>query len=394
VSSLSTDKNTIGHRKVLIALNAAWNLVNFRGGLIRSLVSKGYEVVATAPLDEYAPRLQELGCRYVPLPMDNKGTHPGRDMQLLWRFFRLLRDERPDVFLGYTVKPNIYGSLAAHALGIPVINNIAGLGTAFMKDGWLARLVRFLYRLAFARSRRVFFQNDDDRRAFVDAGLVDPAQAGRVPGSGIDLQGFSQSPSRSQDGGRFRFLLVARMLWDKGVGEYVDAARLVRRISPSAEFCLLGFLDVKNPTAISRGQMQAWVAEGVVAYLGATDDVRPHIAAADCIVLPSYYGEGVPRTLLEAAAMGRPIVTTDAVGCREVVEDGVNGFLCRPRDAADLAAKLERMMALSPQARARMGRSGREKMEREFDERIVIDRYLAIIEEILGEPQNAHLGKN
>jgi glycosyltransferase involved in cell wall biosynthesis len=373
------------HRKILICLNAAWNLVNFRAGLIRSLVAEGYEVVAVAPPDDYAPRLKDLGCRYVPLPMDNKGTHPGRDLQLLWRFLLLLRRERPDVFLGYTVKPNVYGSLAAHALGIPVVNNIAGLGTGFMRGGWLTHMVRLLYRVAFARSRRVFFQNDDDRRAFVDAGLVHPGQADRLPGSGIDLQAFSQTPLPPVGRG-FRFLLIARMLWDKGVGEYVEAARVVRQRFPDAEFCLLGFLDVQNPAAISRTQMDAWVAEGIVNYLGATDDVRPYIAAAACVVLPSYYREGVPRTLLEAAASGRPIVTTNAVGCREVVEDGVNGFLCRPRDVADLAEKLERMIALPPGSRVEMVRRGRAKMEREFDERIVIDRYLATIGEILNVP--------
>lgn len=385
MNSASTNGNAGGRRKVLISLNAAWNLVNFRAGLIRSLVAQGYEVVAAAPPDEYAPRLEQLGCRYVPLPMDNKGTHPGRDIQLLWRFFRLLRRERPDVFLGYTVKPNIYGSLAAHALGIPVINNIAGLGTVFAKDSALTRFVRFLYRLAFARSRRVLFQNEDDRRIFVAAGLVRSGQADRVPGSGIDLERFSQVPLLPLNGRRFRFLLVARMLWGKGVGEFVAAARLVRQSFPNVEFCLLGFLDVKNPAAISREQMQAWVAEGAVVYLGETDDVRPHMAAADCIVLPSYYGEGVPRSLLEAGAIGRPIVTADSVGCREVVEDGVNGFLCRPRDATDLAEKLAKIVALSPEARAEMGRKGRARVAREFDEQIVIDRYLATIGEILEE---------
>jgi glycosyltransferase involved in cell wall biosynthesis len=349
------------------------------------LIAQGYEVVAAAPPDEYATRLEKLGCRYVPLPMDNKGTHPGRDLQLLWRFFRLLRRERPDAFLGYTVKPNVYGSLAAHALSVPVINNIAGLGAVFVQDGRLARFVRFLYRLAFARSRRVFFQNEDDQRSFVQARVVRAEQAGRIPGSGVDLQAFSPAPPPAQEGGKFRFLLVARMLWDKGVGEYVAAARLVRKRFPQAEFCLLGFLDVQNPAAISRDQMEAWVAEERISYLGATDDVRPHIAAADCIVLPSYYREGVPRSLLEAAALGRPIITTDAVGCRDAVEHGVSGYLCRPRDVADLAQKMERMIELSPAARAQMGRKGREKMEREFDERIVIDRYLATIREIFAE---------
>ena len=206
-----------------------------------------------------------------------------------------------------------------------------------------------------------------------------------VPGSGIDLERFTLTPSPSPASGRggIRFLLVARMLWDKGVGEYVAAARRVRRRYPDAEFGLLGFLDVQNPAAISREQMDAWVDEGVVRYLGVSDDVRAQIAAADCVVLPSYR-EGTPRTLLEAAAMGRPLITTDAVGCREVVEDGVNGLLCRVRDADDVADKMEQMIALSADERTEMGRRGREKVEREFDERFVIEAYLRAIREVCG----------
>ena len=180
----------------------------------------------------------------------------------------------------------------------------------------------------------------------------------------------------------FRFLLIARMLWDKGVGEYVEAARLIRARWPRAECCLLGFVDVQNPAAISRAQMDDWVAQGFVRYLGVSDDVRTEIAMADCIVLPSYR-EGTPRTLLEASAMGRPVITTDAVGCREVVDDGINGYLCKPRDAVDLAAKMEQMLSLSTEQRSAMGLRGRDKMVAQFDEQIVIKKYLAAIEEIL-----------
>jgi glycosyltransferase involved in cell wall biosynthesis len=370
-------------RKVLIALNTAWNLVNFRAGLIRALVAQGYEVVAVAPSDEYAARLAMLGCRFVALPMDNKGTHPGRDALLLWRFWRLLRREKPDVYLGYTVKPNVYGSLSAHMLGVPVINNIAGLGAVFIRDGWLVRVVRWLYRLALGRSKRVFFQNDDDRQLFLEAGLVRAEVTDLLPGSGIDLTRFTVVPLGTSNGSvrRFRFLLIARMLWDKGVGEYVEAARLLQARWPEVECCLLGFVDVQNPAAISRKQMDTWVLQGRVTYLGVSDDVRAEIAAADCIVLPSYR-EGTPRTLLEAAAMGRPIITTDAVGCREVVDDGHNGFLCLPRDAGDLFDKMELMLSLSDGQRIKMGLRGREKMEIEFDEQIVIRKYLAAIEDI------------
>ena len=368
--------------KVLITANTAWNLVNFRDGLIRALIERGFEVVAAAPGDVYAPRLVEMGCRFVPLPMDNKGTHPGRDLVLLARFYRLLRREKPSVLLGYTIKPNIYGSLAAHALGIPVINNISGLGTAFIRKSWLTQVVRLLYRVALSRSQKVFFQNRDDHRLFVDEGLARSAIADRVPGSGVNLQTFAFSAVAPLTDRRFRFLLAARMLWDKGVGEYVEAARRLRARFQHVQFGLLGFLDVLNPAAISRQHMEIWVKEGIVTYFGEAADIRTYLAEADCIVLPSYR-EGTPRTLLEAAAIGRPIITTDTVGCREVVEDGLSGYLVKPRDPSDLAEKMERMMALTPEERKAMGGRGREKMVREFDETIVIRRYLQSIQEIL-----------
>ena len=376
----------------MIALNTAWNLVNFRSGLIHALVSHGYDVIAVAPADEYAHQLAALGCQFVPLPMDNKGTHPGRDLMLLSRFVRLMRKERPDVFLGYTVKPNVYGSLAAQVSGVPVINNVAGLGTVFIKGGWLNLLVRSLYRVGLARSRIVFFQNEDDRQLFITGGLVDGALTDRLPGSGVDLKKFETAPlpGRSQ----MRFLLIARMLWDKGVGEYVEAARLLRGRGLNAEVCLLGFLDVQNPAAISKSQMDEWVAEGVVRYLGVSDNVCEEIAQADCVVLPSFYREGTPRTLLEAAAMARPIITTDSVGCRDVVDDGVNGFLCRPKDALDLADKMTRMIAMSHAEREAMGLRGRDKVEREFDEKIVIDKYLAAIEAVLAWKNMAELANS
>ena len=369
--------------KIIICLNTAWNLVNFRAGLIRALVAAGYEVVAVAPDDKYASGLKALGCRFVPLHMENGGTNPVQDALLTWRFVRLFARERPDVYLGYTVKPNVYGSLAAHMMRIPVINNIAGLGAVFIKDGWLVRVVRWLYRMALKRSAKVFFQNDDDRQLFLGGGLVRAEVTELLPGSGIDLNRFTPAFTTSVHdvNSKFRFLLIARMLRDKGVGEFVEAARLLRQRWPVAEFCLLGFVDVQNPAAISRAEMDAWVAESLVNYLGVSDDVRTQLATADCVVLPSYR-EGTPRTLLEAAAMARPIITTDAVGCREVVDDGVNGYLCKVRSAADLAEKMEQMLTLSPEQRSEMGQRGRAKMESEFDEQIVIRKYLAAITEI------------
>lgn len=376
--------------KVVIALNSAWNLLNFRSGLIKALVADGHTVVLAAPADEHVPTLVALGARFVDVPMHTHGTNPLTDLALLWRFVRLLQRERPDVLLAYTAKPNVYGSLAARWLGVPVVNNIAGLGSVFIKGGWLARVLKGLYRLALARSHRVFFQNPDDLQLFLDHRLVEHAQTALLPGSGVDLQKFkpaplpclqSTGPQQSADHRRFVFLLVARMLKDKGVEEYVQAARWLKARHPHLDYALLGFVDGDNPTAISAAQMQAWVSEGVVSYWGTSTDVRVQLAQADCVVLPSYR-EGTPRTLLEAAAMGRPLIATDVPGCREVVCDGLNGLLCKPRDSQDLAKQMDRMLAMSDTLLQQMGNASRHWVEQRFDEQIVIDQYRRALNEL------------
>lgn len=366
--------------KVVIALNTSWNIFNFRAGLIKGLQKAGYDVVAVAPKDAYSVKLTEMGCFFVEIPMDNDGTHPGKDFMLFVRYLRTLRRFNPVAMLSYTIKPNIYGSIAARLLSIPVINNVAGLGAVFINHSLLTRFVRLLYRRALSGSAKVFFQNSDDLLLFIRAGIVSSRQTELIPGSGIDLEKYRPTPLPNGDA--IRFLLIGRMIFDKGIREYVSAARLLQKKGLRARFTLLGFLDVKNPAAISRTQMDEWVDEGIIEYLGETDNVQEFIENSDCVVLPSYR-EGTPRCLLEAAAMGRPIVTTDAVGCREVVDDGINGFLCKPRDEIDLANKLERIVNLSNEERVAMGAQGRIKVEVQFDEQIVIAKYLTAIENIL-----------
>ena len=369
------------NRKVVIAVNSAWNLVNFRSGLIESLFSHGYEIIAVAPNDEYSFRLRTLGCRFIPLHMDSKGTNVFQDFFLFIQIAWLLCKEKPNVFLAYTIKLNIYGSLAAHLLGIPVINNIAGLGTIFAEKNLLSSFVTKLYKLSLAQSSKVFFQNQEDFNFFVRIGLVATSFSEKLPGSGIDIKKFFPQPMPKRV--PFRFLLIARMLWEKGVGEFVEASKIAKKRGLDAEFCLLGFLDVQNPGAISKDQMNLWEEEGIVRYLGVSDDVRDEIAEADCIVLPSFYREGTPRALLEAAAMARPIVTTDWIGCRDAVDDGINGYLCKPKDAQDLAKKMLTVFKLSSDQREEMGANGRKKMIGEFDEKIVINRYLNVIKRIM-----------
>jgi glycosyltransferase involved in cell wall biosynthesis len=288
--------------------------------------------------------------------------------------------------LGYTIKPNVYGSLAARSLGIPTLNNISGLGTGFMREGMLNRVVRGLYRVGLAGAHTVFFQNEDDRSQFVDLRLVRPEQTVLLPGSGIDLTRFVAAPPNDLSGGTarpLRFLLVARMLWDKGVGEYVEAARMVKADYPEVRFGLLGGLGAENRTAIPAATVESWVREGVVDYQPAVDDVRAPMADADVVVLPSYR-EGTSRVLLEASALGRPMITTDVPGCRDVVEDGVAGFLAKVKDAGALADAMRRMILLPQAQRHAMGRAARARVERDYAEQRVIDIYRERIASAVG----------
>ena len=367
--------------KIVISINSAWNIFNFRRDLVIALREAGHHVIALAPEDAYSAALVELGAEFVPIAIDQSGISPFADLLLLARYRSALGRIRPDLFLGYTIKPNIYGSLAAHSLGIPVINNISGLGTAFIRGGVLAHIAIILYRTALRRSSTVFFQNGEDRALFLAKRIVQTHQAKLLPGSGIDCDRFQPLPPRPDDGS-VRFLLIGRMLRDKGVGEFVAAARHVRAQYPFSRFTLLGAAGAANRSSISLGQIEAWQREGVIDYLPECDDVRPHLAAADCVVLPSYR-EGLPRTLLEAAAMAKPLIATDVPGCRDIVRHEENGLLCTVQDADALAQTMIGMIECGAQRRTQMGAAGRGIAEREFDKQIVIDRYMAAIRETL-----------
>lgn len=360
--------------RIILSSNSAWNLANFRKPVIEALAAAGYEVVAVAPADGSEARLRAMGARFRPIRMRGAGTSPIEDVRLLLDYIRLIRDERPAMFLGFTAKPNIYGSLAARLTGTRTIATISGLGSAFLKGGSLGGLLFRLYRLALGRAQAICFQNPTDRDLFIARGLARPDQARLVAGSGIDVDRFLPVPMESGDD--FRFLLIARLLLDKGIGEYVAAARIVRRRYPKARFQLLGGSGGDNPSAVPQADLARWAAESIVEQLGVHDDVRPHIAAADCVVLPSYR-EGLPRSLLEGAAMARPLIASDVPGCRDVVEHRVNGFLCDVKSAESLAAAMEMMLAAGPAERAAMGAAGRRKVVAEFDQRLVADAYLA-----------------
>jgi glycosyltransferase involved in cell wall biosynthesis len=365
---------------VIVSSNSAWSIVNFRANLVKELMAQGYRVVTIANADGYEQKLADMGIEFYAINIDPQSKSLLKEMRLLANYLVLFRKLKPSAYLGFTIKPNIFGSLAAQVLRIPTINNISGLGSVFIRKNLTNSVVKLLYRFSLLNATCVFFQNPDDRQLFVGERLVKASKTKLLPGSGVDLKHFFHVAANVEPHA-LTFLQVGRVLADKGINEFIAAARAVKHRFPDIEFQLLGAVDVENPSAISRAEVESWVAEGVITYLGKTDDVRFHIANADCIVLPSYR-EGVPRSLLEAASIGRTIVTTDVPGCREAVEHGQTGFLCRSHDAADLAAKFFEVINLSPDERRMFGQNGRERVERLFSENTVIQVYIDTLSNI------------
>ncbi len=361
----------------MVSANQAWNLVNFRGGLIEALRTRGFAITAVAPPDRaYEARLRVLGCDVAPIEIDAKGMSPLRDAQLVLRYAAIMRRVRPAAYLSWTIKPNIYGAIAARTLGIAALPNVSGLGTAFIRTNPLTEIVSLLYRTGFARASSVFFQNADDAAIFRARRLVRDEQVTMLRGSGIDTRHFA--PATGERLARGHFLMIARVLADKGVREFVEAARILKREDPRRRFTILGHADVANRTAIPRAELDAWVAEGAIEWMAPVDDVRDTIMASDCVVLPSYR-EGTSRVLLEGAAMARPLVASDVPGCREVVDDAVTGFLAPVRDATALAAAMRRVDRLDDAAWRRMGMAGRRKVSEEFSPETVVGAYLAAL---------------
>jgi glycosyltransferase involved in cell wall biosynthesis len=358
---------------ILITVNATWNVLNFRHDLVAEMILDGHNVTVLAPRDDSVATLKSLGCKVLPLEMSVKGLNPFQDIKLIGRMRKIFQTERPDVIFSFTIKNNIFGALAARPLGIPFIPNITGLGTAFLSGSFLKLIAGGLYRLALRNLHVVFFQNQDDRDLFLKRRLVTAQQARLLPGSGINLNYFAAADYTKNKNTPI-FLMIARLLRDKGVFEYVAAARKVKLDYPGACFQLLGAVDTANRTAIDAATVTLWEREGIINYLGTTDDVRPYITAAHCVVLPSYR-EGAPRTLIEAAAMARPLIATDVPGCRSVVDDGKTGYLCKVRDSDDLARCIETFLVLPHAKKSRMGCAGRKKMAKSFDQAIVAQAY-------------------
>lgn len=362
--------------KILITVNSGWNVVNFREGLVKEFVGLGYEVVIATPRDSYVPQLREWGVRFVEVEMASDGTKLVSELRAVVSYMQILRRERPDYVFAFTAKPNIYIGISAYIFPVNVINNIAGLGRVYSTFGFLRVLLDSLYRLSLGRSKWVFFQNQDDKDLFFKSRIVTHNRCSVLPGSGVNLDKFTYSEQALDDEKTIKFFMICRLLWAKGIREFLAASNALIAEGFNVECYLVGPVDLSG-AGPSISELSGIL--GAVSYLGNTDSVWEVMRGSDCIVLPSYYPEGVPRTLLEAAAIGRPIITTDTVGCREVVNDGINGFICKPKNSSDLLQTMKKFLDLEARAKLEMGLESRRLAERRFNERFVIDEYRKLV---------------
>tara|TARA_R110000851_G_scaffold135045_1_gene270415 strand:- start:3269 stop:4450 length:1182 start_codon:yes stop_codon:yes gene_type:complete len=372
--ALNLQRGTILNPVVFLTSNTSWYLYNFRASTIQALREQGNRVVCLSPSDDFSQRLlDDLGAEHIALPLDGKSTGAVQELCSLRFIWSVMREYRPDFVFNFTVKMNIYCGLVCALQKVPFANNISGLGTAFIHDTWLFRQVRQVYGLVNRRSQKLFFQNEEDLGVFQSKGLLGDTPYTLLPGSGVDLARFWLSPLPEDL--PFTFIMIARLLGDKGAREYAEASRKLKADGVNVRCLLVGPLGVSNRTAISEDEVRHWQSEGIVEYLGVTDDVRPMIEQAHVLVLPSYR-EGMPRTVLEAAAMGRPAIVTDVPGCRHAIEPGVTGWLCEVRSADSLAAQMRAVAQCDDATIKQAGILARKRMEAHFSETLVVKAYL------------------
>lgn len=363
-------------KSIVICSNYAWTIYNFRLPLIRSLKADGYRIIILTQFDGYEKYLYKEADKVLDLFISRKGINPFVDIFSIFNILYSLFLVKPDFLLNFSIKPAIYGSIAAKVMRVPSVSMITGLGTGFLLNNWITAIIKVLYRISIRYSYAVIFQNHDDLKIFKDNNLVDCNNCYVSPGSGIDLNSFKYEtfPHNKPE----KFILISRMLKDKGVIEYIEAAEIVNKIYPNTIFQLLGPLGVENRSAISNKEMSYLTRSNYIEYLGETDDVKNYIKKADCIILPSYR-EGTSRVLLEAASMGRPLIASNVTGCKEIIDNGFNGYLCESKNSIDLAEKIIKFLELSHDQKEQMGLNGRKKVEEEYDQEIVFNMYKRIL---------------
>lgn len=361
---------------ILIICNCASGLYDFRGMLIRSLIENNYDVSAIVPqTDDKHERIAEFGlerenCRLIRIPMERRGLNPIQDLRLLKAYLAVIKREMPDQVISYTIKPNIYGGIVCQILHIPYAANITGLGTAFQNNGFLRKFVTILYKIALRKAKVVFFENEENRQIFLNAGIIRREQSRLLNGAGVDLEAFCYQPYPTYQS-EIKFLFIGRVMKEKGVNELFAAMKRLREDAVECSLDILGGFDEDYSTVIEAYEQESWLK-----YWGYQNDVRPFIANCHCFVLPSWH-EGMANTNLECAASGRPVITSNIHGCMEAVEDGVTGFLCERQNADSLYKTMKHFCELPLEEREAMGRAGRKRMEAVFDKRKVVEETIA-----------------
>lgn len=369
-------------QRIAFVANTSWSIYKFRLYVITKLIEQGYSVQVLAPRDSYTEKFENIPrLTYIELShFKARSISPRQDLLLYKELLQHYRQIRPHLIFHYTIKANIFGTLAAAKAGIPAISVITGLGYAFAGGGWLQTIARLLYRSALRKSREVWFLNEDDHRLFVSQKLVPPEKTFVLPGEGVDTAAFYPAPydaafDPADAGKEVTFLLIGRIIRHKGIHEFAEAAEKLRQQGLAIRCQLLGTFDEHNPVAISRQEIAEWERRNILSYLGNTDDVPPFIEKADCIVLPSYR-EGLPLSLLEGASMAKALIAADTPGCRALIDDGINGYLCKEKDGADLARKMADYCRLPPTAKRQMGLAGRDKVLHDFTREHILEIYL------------------
>jgi glycosyltransferase involved in cell wall biosynthesis len=374
-----------GNKKLIAFVsNSAWSVYNFRLDVIRQLNKSGYAILVIAPDDDFSNLLVNEGCQYVPVDFNNRSKNPFNDLHLYRELKSIYKKYRPDLIFHYVIKPNIYGSLAAAKYSLKSISVITGLGYSFDKKNWLYELIKFLYKKALKKAEEVWFLNNEDANIFTTEKIVNIKKIKILPSEGVNTEYFSPDFKTSlQRNGNFTFLMSTRLLRSKGVSIYVDATRILKKKNYKVNFELIGFFEKHHPDSITEEELKKWQTEGLINYSGFAKDVREYLINADCFVFPSFYNEGIPRCLMEAASMELPIITSFSRGCKEVVNDNLNGFVCNLNDPFDVADKMEKMINLSLEERKRLGKNGRVLVIKKFNVKQVIEEYERTLSKIL-----------
>lgn len=373
---IAESHNTNSTKRIAFVGNTSFSLYNFRLGVMKSFIKLGHQVFAIAPEDKYSGLFEAENITFEKLAIDGKGMSMLTDFLLLYKLTRLYQKQSFDFVFHYTIKPIIYGSLACRLSGIKSIAVTTGLGYAFDRDNFLSKFVVLLYKISLNKVNEVWFLNSDDKDVFVQKRIVEQNRTYILRSEGVNTNIFYPQ-KKEETKGRFVFLFLSRLVREKGIEEFALAAKKLKVMYPDIECQILGKTEIRNPNNISIDKVTQWESEGFIHYFSDSIDVRPYIANSDCVVLPSYYREGIPRCLMEAMSMKRPIITTNNVGCKELIEDEINGKVCRPKDVESLTNKMEEMYVLSNEIRNQMGERGRSKILSQFDEKGIIDIYIS-----------------